>query len=112
MLDAFFMRARFEEASKNSQNGLSKWVRQADKRARRPALERANIADLCGVPIFGSRGAQVARSAAADSFEACPTKNSMKIRILSQSNICNHRIFAAPDCPKLMSGKNFTERLC
>jgi len=29
MLDAFFMGARFEEAPKNSQNVLNKWVRQA-----------------------------------------------------------------------------------
>lgn len=72
----------------------------------------ATIVDLCGVPIFGSLGAQVSRSATADSFEACPTKISMEIRILSQSAICNYRILAAPDFSKLMSGKNFTERLC
>ncbi len=72
----------------------------------------AIIVALCGVPIFESLGAQVPRSAIAYEFEACPTKISMKILIPSPNNICIYRILAAPVFPKLMSGKNFTERLC
>lgn len=72
----------------------------------------AIIVDLCGVPIFESLGAQVPRRTFTHAFEACPTKISMKIRIPSPNNIYNYRILAAPDFPKLMSGKNFTERLC